>query len=268
MKNWTGERLETFVYNRIAIEHLHRYAITNNYIKDKIVLDIASGEGYGTALMSKEASFVYGVDIDKESISKAKLKYTQKNIEFLEGSTSAIPLDNDAIDVVISFETIEHHDQHEKMMLEIKRVLKPGGIVLISTPDKLYYSEQRNLINEFHVKELYKHEFKNLINNYFKYQQLLTQLHNNGNSIIQNDTEKNNLDLYYGNYLAIKNREVKPMFLISIASDLEFEKHDLSIFDGGYFVKNELMAEFRGSYSYKIGHLALLPLKYLKKIFK
>ncbi|MDY0987411.1 class I SAM-dependent methyltransferase [Flavobacterium sp. CFBP9031] len=268
MKNWTGERLETFVYNRIAIEHLHRYAITNNYIKGKIILDIASGEGYGAALMSKEASFVYGVDIDKEAISKAKLKYTQKNIEFLEGSTNAIPLDDNTIDVVISFETIEHHDEHDKMMLEIKRVLKPDGIVIISTPDKLYYSEERNLLNEFHVKELYKHEFKNLINNYFNHQQLLTQLYNNGNSIIQNDIEKNNLMLYYGNYLSIKNRAVKPMFLISIASDFEFEKHDLSIFDGGYFVKNELMAEFRGSNTYKIGHLVLLPIKYLKRIFK
>ena len=90
MKKWTGERLETFIYNRIAIEHLHRYAIASNHIKDKVVLDIASGEGYGTSLMSKIASFVYGVDVDEESIFQAKLKYKKENIEFLQGNTLSL----------------------------------------------------------------------------------------------------------------------------------------------------------------------------------
>ena len=136
MKNWTGERLETFVYNRIAIEHLHRYSIATEYCSDKIVLDIACGEGYGSHLMSEKASFVYGVDIDNECISQAKLKYKKQNIEFLVGSTSKIPLEDNSVDIVVSYETIEHHDEHDEMMTEIKRVLKHGGLFCLAIGTK------------------------------------------------------------------------------------------------------------------------------------
>lgn len=268
MKNWTGERLETFIYNRIAIEHLHRYAIATDYVKGKVVLDIASGEGYGVNLMSKKASFVYGVDIDKSSVSQAKLKYKEENIEFLEGSTSAIPLEDNSIDIVVSFETIEHHDEHDEMMLEIKRVLKPNGLLIFSTPDKLHYSDNRNLINEFHVKELYKEEFCDLALKYFNKMQLLSQIFNNGSSIVQEDKYQKDLNFYYGNYFGIKNRVINPMFLIIIASDVDFQKQNSSIFDGGSFVQKELLAEFQKSNTYKVGHFILLPFKFLKRILK
>jgi len=268
MKKWTGERLEPFVYNRVAIEHLHRYAITSAYIKDKIVLDIASGEGYGTSLMSKHASFVYGVDIDKQSIALAKLKYKAENIEYLEGSTSNIPLADNSVDVVVSFETIEHHDEHEKMMLEIKRVLRPEGILIISTPDKLYYSELRDIVNEFHVKELYKNEFISLISNYFSKFQLLSQTYNNGSSIIQEDTIIKNSNYFYGNYTTINNRVINPMFLIIIASDHIVEKYNISFFDGGDFIKKGWLEEIKASHTYKVGHAILLPFKFLKRILK
>ncbi|TPG40110.1 class I SAM-dependent methyltransferase [Flavobacterium pectinovorum] len=268
MKNWTGERLETFIYNRIAIEHLHRYAIASDYVKDKVVLDIASGEGYGVSLMSKKASFVYGVDIDKSSIDEAKLKYKDENIEFLEGSTSAIPLEDNSVDIVVSFETIEHHGEHDEMMIEIKRVLKANGLLIISTPDKLHYSENRNLINEFHVKELYKDEFSDLVFKYFNNVQLLSQIFSNGSSIVQEDKYQKDLSFYYGNYFGIKNRVINPMFLIIITSDVDFQKQNTSIFDGGNFMKNELFEEFRTSITYRVGHFVLLPFKFLKRILK
>ena len=66
-----------------------------------------------------------------------------------------------------SFETIEHHDQHEQMLLEIKRVLRPGGILAISSPDKYEYSVAPNHTNPYHVKELYRHEFEELIARHF-----------------------------------------------------------------------------------------------------
>ena len=90
-KKWTGERLETFIYNRDAVDHLHRYAIASNFVEGKVVLDIASGEGYGSNLMSEKASFVYGVDIDESTIRKADKKYKKNNLKLLKGSTSAIP---------------------------------------------------------------------------------------------------------------------------------------------------------------------------------
>jgi ubiquinone/menaquinone biosynthesis C-methylase UbiE len=167
---WTGERLVTSVKDGYFIfEHLHRYAIAQSLATNKTVLDIACGEGYGTWLISQTASFAYGVDIDNNAVNFAKAKYENRttNIDFKQGSTSKIPLETASVDLVVSFETIEHHDEHEQMMIEIKRVLKPDGILLISSPNKLLY-DKISPNNPFHVKELTFEEFELLINKHFK----------------------------------------------------------------------------------------------------
>lgn len=271
MKNiFTGERLETFIFNANAIKHLHRYALASKFINGKVVLDIASGEGYGSSLMSNHASCVYGVDISKNAIKKAKSKYRKKNINFLVGSTSDIPLDDNSIDVVVSYETLEHHDEHFKMLEEIRRVLRPDGICIISTPDKHFYSDVRDYRNEFHVKELYKSEFINLVNRYFSNCQILTQSYLNGNSIILDDFNRKIMNTYTGDYSCIKKIDSSPQFMIAIISDNAFNKENNSIFDGTPILKNNTdyqreIDRVYNSNSYKLGHLILSPFKLLKK---
>jgi ubiquinone/menaquinone biosynthesis C-methylase UbiE len=274
-KKWTGERLETFIYTRDAIEHLHRYAIVNKYIEGKIVLDIASGEGYGSSIMSKKASFVYGVDIDNVTVQKAKIKYNRENLEFLTGSTSQIPLDDNSIDIVVSFETIEHHIYHDEMLCEIKRVLKPNGILIISTPDKLYYSDERNYNNVFHLKELYKNEFADLVLKNFNKMQLLTQKYINGNSVIEDDSINSKMQIFSGNYEGVTDEVVNPLYLIAIASNNSFYLQIPSVYDGNQITQidfinqmNTQMNQIYSSNSYKIGHFFLFPLKKIKKLFK
>lgn len=270
-KGWTGERLETFIYNRDAIDHLHRYAIAQHYVMGKTVLDIASGEGYGTNLLSDVAAFAYGVDIDETAVEAAKRKYVKNNIRFQQGSTSVIPLDDNSVDVVISFETIEHHDQHEEMLTEIKRVLRPGGIVIISTPDKLYYSDQRNFKNQFHIKELYQNEFSALLSKYFTRQQLLAQRYINGNSLITDVANPEVPVFFTGDYKTLFTTEVAALYLVAIVSDEAFEKQGTSIFDGTSILETEYqqkIAKIYNSNSYRFGHFLLLPVKFAKKIFK
>lgn len=266
--NWTGERLETYVYSKDTIDHLHRYSIVLNYIQGKIVLDIASGEGYGSNIISDKAEFVYGVDIDETSIKYAQLKYKKDNLKFLVGSTSSIPIDDNSVDVIVSFETIEHHDEHVEMMNEIKRVLRPNGLLIISTPDKKNYTDKRNFINRFHVKELYKQEFLDLITQNFNSVQLLTQKYINGNSIIQEDILESEIQIFSGNYSAISNVIIDPFYLIAIASNVSFEKQKISIFDGSEIIQTEFknrVNEVYHSNSYRLGHLILSPFKRLKK---
>jgi ubiquinone/menaquinone biosynthesis C-methylase UbiE len=268
-KNWTGERLETFIYTRDAIEHLHRYAIVDKYIEGKIVLDIASGEGYGSNLMSEKATFVYGVDIDTTAVQAAKLKYKKENLDFLTGSAIEIPVKDSSIDVVVSFETIEHHDKHCEMMAEIKRVLKPNGILIISTPDKFYYSDKRKFNNPFHIKELYKNEFKSLISNYFSNKQLLYQKYTSSNSIIIDENKFEDVVFFTGNYSKISTTEIEALYLILIASDIVFVKQNVSFFDGSQSVINsqieESVKKIHNSNTYKIGSIVLLPFKMLKR---
>lgn len=145
-------------------EHIIRYEGCVKFIKNKVVLDIASGSGYGTAILAKSAEKVYGVDISADSIQYAKENYAAKNIKYLVGDGENIPLPNSSIDTVVSFETIEHVKDYEQFIKEIKRVLKPNGQLIISTPNDIEFAEG----NHFHLHEFKYQELKKLLRKYFK----------------------------------------------------------------------------------------------------
>lgn len=269
---FTGERLETSVYNGNTINHLHRYAISLELIKGKTILDIASGEGYGSHLMSLEGGMVYGVDIDEETIERAKNKYIGDNLRFLKGSTSEIPLEANCVDVVISFETLEHHDKHERMMTEIRRVLKPQGTLLISTPDKRYYSDQRSYNNPFHVKELYKPEFLDLISKHFKNTKLYSQSYIYGSSLILEDSCRKEFEFFTGDYVSINNIISNPNYLIAICSDGHLKNIKNSLYEGKDLIERRMWEEKNqnvyNSNSYRLGAFILRPFKFFKQLIK
>ncbi|MEG3789785.1 methyltransferase domain-containing protein [Lysobacter sp. CCNWLW3] len=152
---FTGERFMPSENGEIRQEHLHRYSWCAPMVEGLDVLDIASGEGYGSAMLAKVAKSVLGVDISAEAVQHASQKYAQqRNLNFLAGSAAQIPAQTASFDAVVSFETIEHLLEQEQMLDEIKRVLRPGGFLVISSPNKKVYSEQSGHHNEFHVKEL------------------------------------------------------------------------------------------------------------------
>lgn len=268
MSLWNGERLETYVVGRIAIEHLHRYALALNHVKDKIVLDIACGEGYGSFLISDKAKQVYGVDINQEIVQFASQKYKKNNLSFLEGSTSKIPLDDNTVEVIISFETIEHHDEHDEMILEMKRVLKPDGLIMMSSPDKFYYSDERNYKNIFHVKELYKNEFKVLVEKYFDQVHLLSQTHINGVSLILDENKQRSLEIYGGNFTELKKQDKKPMFLVAILSNKLIEINPITVFNGFEVDSDNLKCQekkIKNTLTFRLGKLILFPFVFMKK---
>ena len=266
--HWSGERLETFIFSRDAIEHLHRYAIVKNYVKDKIVLDIACGEGYGSALLCENAKQVYGVDIDEKSVDLASKKYIKKNLSYLVGDVTEISFDDNSIDIIVSFETIEHHNKHDEMMLEFKRVLKPDGILFLSTPDKFHYTDEANFKNKYHIKELYKEEFLKLVNNYFSKNQFLAQKYLGSISVIEEDNINNKVNLYSGNYNAIEQKKVSALYLIAIASDNDFTLQNSSIFEGSKIIEKKIINDIYNSNSFKLGSFLLYPIKKIKSIIK
>ncbi|MES1223188.1 MAG: methyltransferase domain-containing protein, partial [Bacteroidota bacterium] len=188
---FTGERFvpsRELMNDEIAFEHLHRYYTALELVKGKVVLDIACGEGYGSAILSANADKVFGIDIDANTINHAKKKYDKDNIEFLCGSADNIPLADNLIDVIISYETIEHLDEEaqKNFLADVKRVLKKDGILVISTPDKANYTDRFSYTNEFHVKEFEKEEFILLLKKYFTHIRLFLQ----GYEIIDAITEE------------------------------------------------------------------------------
>lgn len=152
---FTGERFVPSEQGRIAYEHYHRYAACAQAAAGKIVLDIACGEGFGSALLANRAAKVIGVDIDAATTHHAVEKYCDvKNATFLVGDARAIPLDENSVDLIVSFETIEHIQEHEVLLKEFHRVLRPTGTIIVSSPDRENYSERPGYTNPYHIHEL------------------------------------------------------------------------------------------------------------------
>lgn len=169
MIEFTGERFVPSESGEIAYEHWHRYAACASIVENKKVLDIACGEGYGTALLARTASHVVGVDIEEAAVSHARKQYAdQANASYAVGDACSIPFADGSFDVVVSFETLEHLEDQDGMLAEITRVLTPQGLLVISSPDKHNYSDARNYHNPFHVKELYFSDLDRLLRAHFK----------------------------------------------------------------------------------------------------
>ena len=165
--SFTGERYVPELRGQIYYEHFHRYALVLELARDRDVLDIACGEGYGTAALALVARSALGVDVDATTVRHAAARYTAMNVDFRAGECTQIPAADAAFDLVVSFETIEHLTQQERMLAEIRRVLRPDGKLVISSPNKLVYSDKRSSQNPFHERELYFDEFRDMLRSVF-----------------------------------------------------------------------------------------------------
>lgn len=174
---FTGERFTPECVREIWYEHMHRYAFTLPLARGKRVLDAACGEGYGSALLAGQADQVLGLDIAPESIAHAQARYAgQENLAFRQADVTRLDdLPERGFDLIVCFETLEHVSQHDELLAGFARLLAPGGLLLVSTPDKAEYSDKRGFDNEFHVRELYRDEFEQLLSRHFAHHRLLAQ---------------------------------------------------------------------------------------------
>ncbi len=167
---FTGERFVPGIAGEIAHEHWHRYAFARRFVVGKRVVDVACGEGYGSALLAGVAAAVTGIDIDAGAIAHACASYAAiANVRFEEGSAAAIPLADASVDVVVSFETIEHlpRADQSQMLAEIARVLGKDGLLILSAPNPVEYSTARSYRNPFHQHEPDRAELEALIDRVF-----------------------------------------------------------------------------------------------------
>jgi len=170
---FTGERVvEGNTPQRIWLDHTARYEFATNYVKDKKVLDIACGTGFGSKILQeKGAKCVFGVDFSKEAVGFASKKYVGNGLKFMIGDIIEIAFPDNVFDVIVSFETIEHVKQNEKALSELRRALKPSGLLIISSPNRKLTSPGKSISdspdNVFHVVEYSCGEFVQVLLKYF-----------------------------------------------------------------------------------------------------
>src|SRR5262245_8114591 len=163
----TGERLTSALSGQTEMEHLHRYLLARQLCRGKDVIDVASGEGYGAALLAQVAASVTGIEIAADAVAHAGASYRPANLRFLRSAARAMGVADTSADVVVSVETIEHLAEQDTFVVEMRRVLRPGGLLIVSTPDQDNYSPADSPANPFHVVELAKEEFAQLLGRHF-----------------------------------------------------------------------------------------------------
>jgi glycosyltransferase involved in cell wall biosynthesis/SAM-dependent methyltransferase len=236
---WTGERYVPEISGNIRLEHVHRYLLARELSKDVRVLDIACGEGFGSDLLAQTAARVTGVDIVPEVVLHAGRRYRRNNLGFIAGSCAAIPMADQSVDVVVSFETLEHHDQHDEMMREVRRVLRPGGVLVISSPDRREYSDLPAYQNPFHVRELYRDEFEGLLKGHFRHVGVVGQRIRAGSVIGPMETTANTGFISFDNSDSADRRVegmLAPLYFIAVATDGPLPRVPTGVLDGGEFV--------------------------------
>jgi SAM-dependent methyltransferase len=160
----TGERTlpgiacENYWYRR----HEAAYLALLPHCRGAVVLEAGCGEGYGAALLARVAARVVALDYDAAAVAHAAAAYPL--IGVLRGNLAALPLRDAAFDVVANLQVIEHLWDQPGFVRECARVLRAGGRLLVTTPNRLTFSPGRDTpLNPFHTREFAPDELRELL---------------------------------------------------------------------------------------------------------
>ena len=150
--------------------HFQAYRFAERFVKNAKVLDVGCGCGYGNDFFVKaQAERAVGIDYSWQAVRYAKERFASRNSHFLVMDAANLGFCDNYFDAVLSIENLEHVKDHEGSLREIRRILKPGGMLMLQTPNKEATSpDSEKPGNEFHVKEFYFEELKPLLNKYFE----------------------------------------------------------------------------------------------------
>ena len=163
---FTGERVvpgATPIY--LVWAHAARYEFVREGVRGKVVLDAGCGEGYGAHYLAQHAKRMVGVDVSGEAVGHAQARYRRPNLHYAEMDCAWPSFADASFDVVCSFEVIEHLSDMGQFVREVRRILKPGGVFYVSTPNGAL--DTLAGANPYHEKELTQREFYDILAPHF-----------------------------------------------------------------------------------------------------
>jgi SAM-dependent methyltransferase len=187
--NLTGERTapgvreENYWFQR----HVVAYEYVANLVRGKRVLDAGCGEGYGADLLAEAAGEVVGVDLEADVVHRARERYPR--VTFDIANLVSLPYPDGSFDAVVSLQVIEHLHTPQEFLSQAKAVLSPGGLLVISTPNRLTFSPE-GLRNPFHAFEFSPDELRATLTRQFTGIDMLGTFHALGLTVLERALRK------------------------------------------------------------------------------
>ena len=171
----TGERLVPGdVKSAVDYLHLLRHQVAYEYVKGQLapsdkLLEVGFGEGYGSEMLLGSCDSYTGVDVAEDAVDYAGETYGAANCKFDHYDGGVLPYDDESFDVVISFQVIEHVPEDVGFVRQLARVLKKGGRLYLTTPNKATRLKPgQKPWNRFHLREYYDHELSGVLSEFFE----------------------------------------------------------------------------------------------------
>jgi SAM-dependent methyltransferase len=200
-------------------EHRARYWWAGPWVPGKEVLDAGCGVGYGLALLAeRDPARLVGVDVAAEALERAG----GAPAELVQADLRELPLESDSFDVVVCFEVIEHVEGHERVLDELRRVLRPGGTLLISSPNRDVYAPG----NPHHVHEFLPDELREVLAMRFDHVALYGQHSLLASAIVDGE------EVQRGRLGRVEGVSIQPLepgretYILAVASDAPVEDSD------------------------------------------
>jgi SAM-dependent methyltransferase len=255
---FTGERVVPgLVDPNLFNEHLARYRFAALFAENGRVLDAGCGSGYGAAEFAGTASSVIAMDISAEAVTHARNSFAGPRTSFLQGRCERLPFADGSFDLIAAFEVIEHLAGWRDFLSEARRVLCPSGVLLVSTPNKDFYSESRADAgpNPFHVHEFQYREFEAALAEVFPHVHLWSQNHSEVISLVSADSTAGILDSapdtspeHAHFFLAAGSRSPIPLraafaWMPSSGNVLRERQHHIALLEGEIAAKNKWLKD-------------------------
>lgn len=207
------------------------YRFAGRYVEGKTVLDIATdGSGYGSHLLAETAERVESLLGSAEARELASTMYPALNVSYQEVQLPKLPYENEHFDVAIAYEVVEELEHPEDLVVEVKRVLKPGGTFLISTPDKHTYSNERNHKDPSHKREMYVPEFRGMLERHFEHVRIYRQGAVAGGFIFEDGEQSSTVLLesvaFSSTNPSFGTEPPKTRFVMAVCGDSEFTEQE------------------------------------------